>query len=325
MHSRAGRRLRASAIGIGAAALVAAAPAAAATSKPGATTGPPSSIGQTTVTFTGSVNPHGAATTYEFEYGTTKAYGAKTAAKPLGSGTSVKHVADAVSGLTPFTKYHFRIVATNAKGSTLGGDRTFTTQRQPLTLSMGILPKTTVRWGRDVVVGGKLSGTGSGGQQVVIQSSPFPYTSAFQPIGNALVTSATGTFGYPVPNVSTNTQFRVQMPQKPNVVSPAVTLLVKERVTIHVNRHHVKRRHKVRFSGSITPAHDGTTLLIQRHTAAGWKTVKTTVARHRAAGSRSPYHRHVRIRHGGRYRVKALVSGSNVPGASSTKHLHVHH
>src|SRR5262249_19074137 len=37
-----------------------------------------SSVGQTTLTVNGSINPHGLPTTYYFEYGTTDAYGSKT-------------------------------------------------------------------------------------------------------------------------------------------------------------------------------------------------------------------------------------------------------
>jgi len=37
-------------------------------------------------------------------------------------------IAANISGLTPHTTYHFRIIATNAGGTRMGSDRTFTTQ-----------------------------------------------------------------------------------------------------------------------------------------------------------------------------------------------------
>ena len=37
-------------------------------------------------------------------------------------------IAANISGLTPHTTYHFRMVATNAGGTRMGSDRTFTTQ-----------------------------------------------------------------------------------------------------------------------------------------------------------------------------------------------------
>ena len=36
-----------------------------------------------------------------------------------------------LSGLAPATTYHFRVVAINAAGTTLGADRTFTTSTAP--------------------------------------------------------------------------------------------------------------------------------------------------------------------------------------------------
>src|SRR5258708_6640031 len=38
-----------------------------------------SALGQTVLTFNGSIHPHGLPTTYYFEYGPTDAYGSKTA------------------------------------------------------------------------------------------------------------------------------------------------------------------------------------------------------------------------------------------------------
>jgi hypothetical protein len=72
----------------------------------------------------------GGATSYYFEYGLTSEYGAKTATVPAGStpGTVTPSQPIAVSkGLT----YHYRIVVTNALGTTMGADRVFTTPREP--------------------------------------------------------------------------------------------------------------------------------------------------------------------------------------------------
>jgi hypothetical protein len=94
---------------------------------PSATTAAATAITQTTATLNGSVNPHGEATTVLFQYGTTTAYGAKTPAQNVGSGTSGVAVAGNVAGLAPSTVYHFRIVASSASGTTFGADKTFTT------------------------------------------------------------------------------------------------------------------------------------------------------------------------------------------------------
>src|SRR4051794_6054016 len=111
-----------------------------AATKPAATTGGAANIAQTTATLTGTVNPHGAATTYLFQIGTTSVYGANTAEVSAGGGSSPKHVAAPVSGLAPFTRYHYRLVARNSKGLTKGRDRTFRTLRQPLGVSLAASP-----------------------------------------------------------------------------------------------------------------------------------------------------------------------------------------
>jgi hypothetical protein len=79
----------------------------------------------------GAVNPNNLDTTYSFEYGTTTAYGGTvpTTPKSAGAGTAAVDVSAAVSSLQPATTYHFRLVATNAEGSSFGADQTFATVR----------------------------------------------------------------------------------------------------------------------------------------------------------------------------------------------------
>ncbi len=91
------------------------------------TTKPASSVKDTSATLNASVNPNGQATTAYFDYGTTTSYGFKTAAKNIGSGGNATNVAIAQTGLTPGVVYHVRVVASNAAGTNLGGDLTFTT------------------------------------------------------------------------------------------------------------------------------------------------------------------------------------------------------
>ena len=80
---------------------------------PAAITGPVTSVGPTTATVTGTVNPGGQATTWYVEYGTSTSYGAKTSNVSAGSGTANTAVSANLTGLTPGTTYHYRVVATN--------------------------------------------------------------------------------------------------------------------------------------------------------------------------------------------------------------------
>src|SRR5207253_6066344 len=96
---------------------------------PAVTTGSASKVKSTGATVAGTVNPNGVSTNYHVEYGTSTPYGHSTAPTSEGSGTSNVSVKIVLSGLHPKTKYHYRLVSTNAGGTTVGGDRTFTTAK----------------------------------------------------------------------------------------------------------------------------------------------------------------------------------------------------
>ena len=97
-----------------------------ATGPPVVITNPATLIAGFSATLNGSVDPHGLSTTVYFQYGTTTVYGHNTANQSK-SGNTYQNVSANISGLTPNTLYHFRIVATNNGGMRFGNDRTFTT------------------------------------------------------------------------------------------------------------------------------------------------------------------------------------------------------
>lgn len=96
---------------------------------PGVTTDPPVTVSASAATLAGRVVPQGAATTYQFEYGTSTAYGASAPAPQgdAGSSTEGQQVTVSVAGLQPDTTYHYRLVATNSGGEGEGEADTFTT------------------------------------------------------------------------------------------------------------------------------------------------------------------------------------------------------
>lgn len=88
----------------------------------------------TSATLNGIVNSFYLPTTVIFEYGKTISYGStKTAATDLLTGENGKSVSADILGLESGTTYHFRIRATNSKGTTHGDDLTFTTLGGPPT------------------------------------------------------------------------------------------------------------------------------------------------------------------------------------------------
>jgi hypothetical protein len=94
---------------------------------PSVETNPATYVSKTEATLHGAVNPRGTETKYYFEYGKTISYGMKTAEASAGSGASYVYEGKSIAGLEKGTTYHFRIVATNAKGTSYGSDQSFTT------------------------------------------------------------------------------------------------------------------------------------------------------------------------------------------------------
>jgi hypothetical protein len=288
---------------------------AAAAEKPVVTTGAAANIQPTSVVLGGRVNPKGAATNYFFQYGTTRLFGFTTPATAAGAGNRGIRVSVPVGALAPFTTYHYRLVAQNSKGMTIGKRRTFKTRRQPLGVSLTATPN-PVRAGGVTTLSGVLSGTGNAGRDVVIKSNPWPYTQGFLAVGNALVTNADGSFSQTLPAVGVNTQFLVQMPAKPEVISPIVVVGTSVEVTRDVDVDRGERRGRLRFTGRVTPAVDGREVRIQKLGRKGWWfKVGRTVTRFNG-GESSHYRKTITQRKAGRYRVLVVIGDKYASSAS---------
>ena len=90
------------------------------------TTNAATNVTSSSATLNATVNPNGLTTSVHFEYGLTSSYGFSTASHNY-SGTTTQNVSANITGLSPNTTYHFRVVATNSGGTRHGSDRTFTT------------------------------------------------------------------------------------------------------------------------------------------------------------------------------------------------------
>jgi hypothetical protein len=94
------------------------------------TTNPATDIARFSATLNGSVNPHGLTTTVYFQWGTTTSYGHTTTTQTRTGDTS-RNVIAIITGLSPGTRYHLRIIATNSAGTRYGSDSTFKTLLRP--------------------------------------------------------------------------------------------------------------------------------------------------------------------------------------------------
>src|SRR3990167_5105255 len=85
-------------------------------------------VERTTATLNARVNPRGSQTTYWFEYGTDANFGSITSFQPAGNGTALTAVSASLAGLSPATKYFFRVNAQNQFGTVNGPTQNFTTK-----------------------------------------------------------------------------------------------------------------------------------------------------------------------------------------------------
>lgn len=88
-------------------------------------------------TLTGTINPHGEATTYHFNYGPTSSYGASTPEVDAGAGDGDQQVTQPVTGLSPDTIYYVQVVATSAEGvKRFGANGLFRTAPAPTAMAI---------------------------------------------------------------------------------------------------------------------------------------------------------------------------------------------
>jgi hypothetical protein len=97
---------------------------------PAVSTEAASEISQNNANITGTVNPQGLPTSYEFDIGTDTTYGSRIFGE-AGSGDQATTITLTLHGLAPATLYHYRLQATNTYGTTYGADQTFTTSSYP--------------------------------------------------------------------------------------------------------------------------------------------------------------------------------------------------
>jgi hypothetical protein len=97
---------------------------------PTVATGSASNVTATSATISGTVNPNGQQTSYYFQYGMSAAYGRATASTSAGAGNAAVAASALLQGLQRRTTYHYRLVATNATGTSYGADRAFKTSRR---------------------------------------------------------------------------------------------------------------------------------------------------------------------------------------------------
>ncbi len=315
---------------------------------PTVSTGSVTHVSGTKADLNGNVNPRTLATTYYFQYGATAAFGAQTTTASVAAGTVPVRVSQPVTGLV--AGYHYRLIATNADGTTVGKERIYTvkpttkvkTKHKKLEFT---LPKSfqPIPLGAPFSISGTLTGTGNAGRSIVLQASPYPYR-AFVNVGAPILTSATGAFYFHIPSLSVNTRYRVATTGTGIVYSRTVSAQVEARVTLKVRAS--GRKGLYRLYGTVSPAAVGAHVFFELEKSAPKvlkpeKTGKSEKQSERAeekgpsfspkfntvvkrgTKSLSRFSFVVTIRDTGRYRALVdIPSGPVISGHSSTILLH---
>jgi hypothetical protein len=298
---------------------------------PAASTTAASNITSTSATLNAIVSPNKTATTYVFQYGKTTSYGSQTASQGPVNGNAGKSVSADVIGLAPSTTYHFRVVAANSIGTANGSDMTFTTAAPGVAPARSVTINSTphsVTYGRAATIAGQLSGAGNAGVKMTLEANPYPYTGGFKPTTVTATTTPTGAYSFTATPTS-NTHYEVMAKTKPPVTSPQTVVTVRVKVSLRLSRRSVAISHRIRFSGTVMPAHNGKVAQIQKRTRAGaWRTVAraTLVAAAPVNGTAiSKFSKRLRISHKATYRVRVNPKdGDHIVGTSPSRRVRVH-
>ena len=158
----------------------------------------------TTATLNGTINPNGLGTDWYFEYGTTTGYGNATPVAPAGSGSANVTVSANITGLAGGATYHYRLIGTNAIGTTPGNDLTFTLEAAAVTTTPASdIGLTTATAGGNV--------TSDGGSTITARGVCWSTTS--NPDVSGLHTtdgSGTGVFTSSLTGLSSNTTYHIR-------------------------------------------------------------------------------------------------------------------
>lgn len=254
---------------------------AATVTAPAVSTGGISEIGTTAATLSASINPHGAATTYRWEWGTSTRLGTTTPNGSLAASTRSSTVRTRIGGLSAGKKYYYRVVASNSAGTSRGATRSFTaaTTATSATLAASADP---VVYGRGVTLSGKLGGSKVSGVTVKLQTTAWPFSAPFADTGNALKSNSKGEYAFSLPVVTTTTRALVVVDGLPPFFSTPIVIRSAARTGITSLTRRADGRVVVR--GRMIPATARGVVALQRRSSNGTRWLPLKRAHIRADG-----------------------------------------
>lgn len=187
------------------------------------------------------------------------------------------------------------------------------------TLSAGVAP-TPIVFSHMASVSGKLSGTNHSGVSVRQESMAWPYTGAWVARGSTVTTSS-GSYAFSV-SPAVSTRYRITTMAAPAVVSASTALGIRWQVGLTTSSLTPRRGAHVRFSGRVHPAHAGGSVLLQKLTSSGYRTVARSVLQ-ATTPTVSSYALRATVRSSATYRVRIPGDGAHLTGTSRLRTLTV--
>lgn len=232
--------------------------------QPGAVTGGVRDVSGTAATLLGTVTPRGEPTIAYFRYGD----GLRTPDIQVGSGTGSVSVSAPITGLSPSTRYVYRLYVRTASGANATGRyRGFTTTARVTGATLSFAPN-PVPYGGTLIVAGRLSGAAPAGTAVAVEVRPFPFSGAWRQVGPNEVVAGDGRYRFNVPSLLITSQVRVVTRSGERiVVSGSGTAFSSMRVGLLAPQR--RRGGFVVLRGSVRPASPGATASLQRRAPSG--------------------------------------------------------
>ena len=182
---------------------------------------------------------------------------------------------------------------------------------------------TTIVFSGATTLSGRVGGTKAAGVSVRLEEDAVrPYGDAYTPAGKVAMTANNGRYSFAVKPLQ-NTQYRVVAQTSPAVTSGPRLVLVRWLVGSRVSDPTPARGALVTFSGSVYPAGDGRTVVVQKRSPSGRFVSVGRTALRDAGEDRSTYVRRVRVFRDGVYRVKVVGDANHVNGFSKPRTLNV--
>jgi hypothetical protein len=216
-------------------------------------------------------------------------------------------------------RLHTLAVAASAVAATAAPAAALAAPPSPHQLSISAKPNPVV-FGSSVAITGKLTGSESGGEDVVLRDDPFPFGNFTNP--TSTTTKPDGTYAFTV-KPTVNTKYQAEAKSKAPATSPELTVLVATRVGFVVSDKTPKIGQTVAFRGRVYPPHDGQSVRLQRKSEDGWKTV-ATIPLVDAGDVYSFYVRKRKVTRNGTFRVVKPADADHARGQSRTRTLTVH-